>query len=246
MKHVLLVAASAAALLGAANAAPATVNLLPGYDSTFPGRCGGSPAVDCESAVAEFRKGDNGANASEREVGIGLNTTVPQADEINVSTDPDGLWDSAAFDFLLSYDETPGVLELAIDLDRDNAFSAGEEVAFNVDLAGVTTMYIRIATGAGGSPTTLGDLALDGMALSIPSFSTTTNSYLELSDFTWDADWDLSGFVIMDGTVGSNSRPSVQFKLTDLPPDAIPVPAGVWLFGSAVAAGAARLRKKSA
>lgn len=244
MKKLLITAASIAVTVGAAHAAPATVTLLPGYDSTFPGRCGGSPAVDCEQAVGEFRRGDNGATAAEREAGLGTNTVTSPADAINITGNP-GFWDGQAYAFALTYDAVSDLLQLSLDVDRNSTFGAAETMDFTVDLGPTSTMYIR-AAGQTGVPVELNALTLDGMALSIPSFSTDSNSYLEIADFNWNADWALAGNIIMDGTTGSSSRPSVQFKLTDLPPNAIPVPAGAWLFGSAAAAGLARLRKKRA
>lgn len=143
----------------------------------------------------------------------------------------------------MSYDPGTDLLELALDVDRDNSFAGGEIMSFTVDLGPTKSLYIRAASD-GNNPTELNDLALNANPLSISSFSTLSNSYLEVSGFTWDSMWTLTGDIIMDGSTGASSRPSVQLKLTDLDPNPIPVPGAALLFGSALAwAGARRQRR---
>ena len=61
--------------------------------------------------------------------------------------------------------------------------------------------------------------------------------YLAIFDFDWNADWTLTGQVTMDGsTAFPESRPSVQWKLTDLIVTEVPEPATLLPMASGLAA----------
>lgn len=235
MKNFIALAASAAATLGMGYAA--TVTVLPDYDGTFPGLCGGQA---CEQAVGEFRNGNNGA-PGEAIATLNVNTSTGGN---GISLNQPGFWDGGAYAFEFAY--TSGTVSLSLDIDRNGSFDGSEMLFFNADLSSTRSMYIRAV--AAQVPTTLSDLTFNDASLNTDGMGSDSFSgdnvadYLLLTGVNWTADWSLAGLVLMSGDAGfSNARPSVQFKLTDLGAE-VPVPAGVVLMGTALAGFAARRR----
>lgn len=177
-----------------------TINELPDYDGTFPGLCAGdgSDNTACEQAVPEARAGDYSANnPQERELGIGRTTLNDIQDSAGFS------WNGLSHSFGLSYDGT--TLEFDV---------GGTTVSWAVDLAPTRTLYIR-ASGFDENDTELTSMQLDGEAIG-DLVGDTSADYLAVTDFDWDSDWTLTGDILLPLDGPNGSRPSAQFKLTDL------------------------------
>lgn len=233
-----LVICFAIASLGTAQAL--TITALPDYDGTFPGLCNnGVSNYDCEQAVAEARNGDNGTSARTFEWGIGPNTAAP-ADTVDIASSS-GLWNDSPLPFSLSYDASSDLLRFAftsLGLTNPNA-------DYTVDLNPTKTMYIRAVSRSGQPTTQLTGLSLNGLSINNLVGNDTADYWL-LSGFNWNANWALTGNLTMMGAaIGSQARPAVQFKLTNLePPPSVPEPTTLALLGLGLAGlGYRRWRK---
>jgi hypothetical protein len=245
MRGLFLAATGAIGLAFAGNAVAAPVfTARPNFDATFPGLCGG---VACEQAVPEIRNGDNGTSPSQNEWQNSLNTGVipGPGGAVNI-TGTNGIWNGAPYAFSLSYNAATDLLRLGVNLG-----SGFQNADYTVDLATTVSLFLRATARAGSADTSLTRMVLNGTP--VPDlFGNDTADYLQVSSFNWNSDWTLTGNVAMTGgATGGNSRPSVQFKLTNLPgppngggdPNVIPAPAALSLLGLGILAlGALRRR----
>lgn len=224
----LIASALGLAVAAQAHAAPVAVK-FDDYDSTFSSRCGGTA---CEQAVGEFRNGDNGGVAEA--IGTLGRATVVSGDQIRLNAP--GFWganDVRKFSFA---HDGAGNLSLVLDLDADG--DLGDEIDdgsnsdafmsfFASDIDDTQTMWIRATSNVGSADTVLSGLTLNGTALGDLTGDSVAD-YLRVSGIDFGAAWTLMGFLSMDGnSANPNARPSVQFKLTELP---VPVPGAALLF----------------
>ncbi|MEM8679788.1 MAG: PEP-CTERM sorting domain-containing protein, partial [Planctomycetota bacterium] len=108
-----------------------------------------------------------------------------------------------------------------------------ETASYTVDLSSSQSMYIRAVSNGGSQDTFLRNLQLDGSDVNGGTFSAdNVADYLAIFDFDWSMPWSMTGSIDMEGNDAfPNSRPSIQWKLTNL---VVPEPATSGLIGLAL------------
>jgi len=180
-----------------------------------------------ELAVAEARWGNNSSDipgSGDQEILVRPGGTFSPDDQGNVD------WPSEEFDYSLAFDPvTDGDAS-----DVKMRFTAKEvSVESNYDFSTAGEIQLRVA--GGDSPLTL---SLEGEDVEGPAGD---ENYFAISGIDYTSTTTLTGTGVMDsGTAGS--RPSFQFKVTDVQP--VPVPATIALLGAGlVGLGFARRRR---
>jgi hypothetical protein len=241
MKTTILATIAALGLSGAASAAVAPLGLPAGFgDAEFNTACarGGASNRACETAVVELRGGD-GAGRGQTELkiediaqGSGAVTAVTETNFGYASGTP--------FEFELLFDAAADLLSFGID--------GGPSISQAEDLAGASSVFIRLRDGRFGALALSNLLVNDTLAL--PDLAGEGVSYLALGGFDADVDFKLTGTgqFDLDGSrsnVGSNL--AAQVKFTDLDVAPIPLPAAGWLLLAGVGGlGAMGARRRAA
>jgi hypothetical protein len=257
MKRLLIVAA----LVGGLSSAGQAATLLPlpaGFDDdAFRAACSASGAgtgsQGCETAVAQIRGGDgDGGGRAERElvlqdIAVGSDGTARPAIS---GQEHFALIDGASYLFALAYDAAQRRIALTFGAMRDEAsglLAGGTTVSGSEDLSGLRTLFVRTNAGSRGS-VALTNLSVDGLA--VPDLSG-PESYLAVGDLDPSRSFLIEGEATFD-FVGSGlprSNPIAEFKFTNVPIEAAPVPlpaAGLLLLAGAAALGALGIRRRSA